>query len=120
MNEEIWVDIEGFEGLYQVSNMGRVRSLDRWISRKDGRKRFYKGELMKPYNDKGYNCVHIGGKRGKVVKIYRLVAQAFVEGYFEGAEVDHIIPVKNGGTDEGKIRMPSRKYTHGHRPLHRF
>ena len=98
--KEVWRDIEGYEGLYQVSNMGRVRSLDRTNVYSDGRKVTHKGMIMKPYkNNKGYNCVHIGGRKGKVVCIYRLVAMAFVDGYFEGAEVDHIIPVKNGGKD---------------------
>ena len=47
MNEEIWKDIPGFEGLYQASNWGRVRSLDRVVTRKDGRKQLYKGKLLK-------------------------------------------------------------------------
>lgn len=88
--EEIWRDIEGYEGIYQVSNIGRVRSLN---YNKTG-----KVKLMKPYVEKsGYRGVTLKGKR---YRVHRLVAKAFVEGYFEGAVVDHIIPVSNGGTDE--------------------
>lgn len=38
MEKEIWNDIDGYEGTYQVSNMGRVRSLDRTITYPDGKK----------------------------------------------------------------------------------
>ena len=38
--KEVWKDIKGFEGFYQVSNMGRVKSLERTITRKDGRTDF--------------------------------------------------------------------------------
>jgi len=34
---EVWKDIKGYEGLYQVSNLGRVKSLERTITRKDGK-----------------------------------------------------------------------------------
>ena len=49
--EEIWKDIKGYEGLYQVSNMGRVRSLDRDIVttyRGTVHTRHYKGRIIKP------------------------------------------------------------------------
>ena len=46
---EIWKDIEGYEGLYQVSSFGRVRSLDRTVICKDGRKLKYNGVIKKPY-----------------------------------------------------------------------
>ena len=34
--KEIWKDIEGYEGLYQVSNLGRVKSLKRFVNSKNG------------------------------------------------------------------------------------
>ena len=43
MNEEIWKPIEGYEGLYEVSNTGRVRSLDRY----DSRNHFRRGRILK-------------------------------------------------------------------------
>lgn len=42
--EEIWRDIAGYEGLYQVSNMGRVKSLERTLTRKNGRKMLIKNK----------------------------------------------------------------------------
>ena len=45
MSEEIWKDIEGYEGLYQVSNYGRVRSLDRYVKQNHNTKQLKKGKL---------------------------------------------------------------------------
>ena len=100
---EVWkpivTDKEDYTGLYEVSNLGRVRSLDRevwsgsnWYTKK--------GQIMKGSVDKnsGYTSIVLykNGK-DKTYRIHRLVAFAFVEGWFEGAVVDHIIPIKNGG-----------------------
>lgn len=47
MTDEIWKDIKGFEGIYQVSNKGRVRSLDRFVKYVDRESVFKKGEIRK-------------------------------------------------------------------------
>lgn len=75
--KEIWKDIKGYEGKYQVSNMGRVRSLDR-IDRA-GAKR--KGQILKPnIESNGYVRVHLAdGKGYNRESVHRLVAEAFVE-----------------------------------------
>lgn len=67
--EEIWKDIKGYEGLYQVSNLGRVRSL------KYGKERVLKTQLDKD----GYECLMLykNGKH-KTCRIHRLVAEAFI------------------------------------------
>lgn len=82
--EEIWRDIEGYEGLYQVSNLGKVRSL-RYKNRDEVRELF-----LKPHN-RGYLQVELykDGK-GKTFTVHRLVAKAFVEGYAENKVVNHI------------------------------
>ena len=76
---EIWKDIPDFEGSYQVSNMGRVRSVDRVVTFKDGSTRKYKGRVRKPFIDnKGYEQVklYINGRcNGK--SVHRLVLGAF-------------------------------------------
>lgn len=84
---EIWKDIEGYEG-YQVSNLGRVRSIDRTVIR-GGSKMKRKGMIRKPMpTNKGYLHVHIVNK--PTIVVHRVVAKAFVPGYFEGAQVNHI------------------------------
>lgn len=80
---EIWKDIEGFEGSYQVSNEGRVRSLPRY-KRKTER-------ILKPSpNNVGYMLVQLrsGGKERKSKLVHRLVMQAF-EPITEFMEVNH-------------------------------
>lgn len=75
--EEVWKDVVGFEGLYKVSNLGRVKSLDRWLVYKDGRRRFYKGRVLNPVIDThGYETFQLGRK--KHAKTHRLVALQFV------------------------------------------
>ena len=79
--EEIWRDVEGYEGLYQVSNMGRVKSLDRYGPHNKGGRRLIKGRVLKPKKNKeGYE--HLTLCRDgclRYFRVNRLVAQAFVE-----------------------------------------
>lgn len=76
-DNEIWRDVRGYEGLYQVSNQGRVRSLDRVLTYKNGAKHNYKGKVLKPVlNNMGYETVSFGRKRHQF--IHRLVAGAFI------------------------------------------
>ena len=79
---EQWVVAPGFEGYYEVSNLGRVRSIDRIVTDKLGRhKRLLKGAIMTPRKDRdGYLIVHFRykGKDYPNIKMHRLVAQAFI------------------------------------------
>ena len=91
---EIWKDIRGFEGLYQVSNMGRVRSLDRDIVttyRGTVHTRHYKGKILVPRkSSQGYYYVVLADSGVHTREaVHRLVAKAFVDGYKDGAIVNH-------------------------------
>lgn len=99
---EVWKIIKGYENYYEVSNQGRIRSLDREIIYSDGRKCFIKGRIMKLNRvPKGYLQVNLT-KNGKykTFKVHYLVAINFVEGYFEGAEVDHINTIRDDNKAE--------------------
>lgn len=77
-NEE-WRDVEGYEGFYQVSNLGRARSLDRYIN--NGKfERLIKGRLMKFFYDKdGYAKVSLcKNNSNKNPFVHRLVSKAFI------------------------------------------
>lgn len=77
---EIWKDIIGYEGLYQISNLGRVKSLPR--HRVVGWADYWSEEkiLKQSINNGGYKYLwlHKNGER-KTYKIHRLVATAFLE-----------------------------------------
>ena len=62
---EIWKDVPGYEGAYQASNLGNVRSLDRIVTRSDGVSAYTKGKVLKPtYNKKTkYHKVTFAGKQ---------------------------------------------------------
>lgn len=93
MIEEIWKDIEGYNGVYQVSNMGRIRSF------KGRNTRILKGSSHLD----GYRVVRLvlGGK-GKTLTQHKLVAKAFCEGYEKGLSVDHINGIK---TDNRAVNL---------------
>ena len=81
--KEIWKDIEEWEGYYQISNIGRVKSLARMILGSNGQIYHVKERILKPHLDKkGYYTImfHKNHERKpKLIYVHRLVAQAFVE-----------------------------------------
>ena len=87
---EEWRDIKGYEGLYQVSNTGKVKSLERTVRIGRGY-RTVTEKIMKPReNNHGYLQLHLcrEGKR-KLCRIHRLVAQAFLPNPDNLSEVNH-------------------------------
>lgn len=78
---EIWKDVAGYEGYYQISNLGRAKSLDRVVKRKNQPDLPLVGKILKPRTGKnGYDYVILrrDGK-GKTAYIHRLVAEMFIE-----------------------------------------
>lgn len=90
--QEIWKDINGYEGLYQVSNLGNVRSMDRIVIYSDGRKVKTKGKLLKPTMRKsGYYYVSLSRNSDcPKFDVHRLVAQAFVDNPYNHPVVNHL------------------------------
>lgn len=95
MKEEIWKDIEGFEGLYQVSSFGKVKSIGRTIYKQDrwGRVQEYylKEKILSYYiNSSGYCVVNLyNGEKCVHKLIHRLVAIAFISNPDNLPEVNH-------------------------------
>jgi len=88
---EIWKDVLEFEGIYQVSNLGNVKSLDRVskVKHKSGTEynRVFKGTTLIPQpNSKGYLRVCVGGKQNFV---HRLVALHFLDNPEKHPIVNH-------------------------------
>jgi hypothetical protein len=79
---EEWRDIEGYEGLYQVSSIGNVRSVDRFIWRPGQRKlAFLRGKPMKFFtSDSNHRVVSLRiGPFKQHLQVHRLVAAAFID-----------------------------------------
>ena len=92
---EIWKPVIGYEGLYDVSNLGRIRSLN---YRRTG-----KTFILKPVLCSGYYVVNLWkNKKRSLFKLHRLIAQVFVPNPDNLPEVDHISTIK---TDNRAINI---------------
>lgn len=110
---ETWKEIKGYEGYYEVSDEGRVRSLDRIAT--DGRR--LKGKILEGSIDSyGYKVVGLS-KGGKATqhKIHQLVLGAFSDNPNNLPDVDHINAVK---TDNRLVNLRyTDPYGNTHNPL---
>lgn len=110
MNEE-WRPIEGYEGLYEVSNTGQVRSLDMYVKSRYGNYRLHKGKVLSPAKDtNGYLTVLLScnGKH-KSIRVHRLVAQTFILNPDNLSEVNHKDEDKTNNSVEN-LEWCDRKY----------
>lgn len=104
-NEEEWRSIRGLEGYYEVSSLGRVRSMNRIAVRIDGIQLTYRGRILKAIpNARGYWTVWPTKNRKKITKrVHFLVAEAFLGPRPDGMEACH--------KDDDKSRnIPSNLY----------
>jgi hypothetical protein len=95
--KEKWVTIENYEGYYEISNLGNVKSLEKTITDILGRKTLYKEKLLKSRIDKkGYIEVTLTkDKFRKHFKVHRLVALHFIGNKYNKPQVNHISGVKS-------------------------
>lgn len=99
MECEDWKPIVGFDGLYEVSSLGRVRSLPRVVIDKNGKRtRYLKGRILQNVcAQTGYHMVslHRNAERVSRRTVHRLVMEAFNPISKEGLIVDHINGVRH-------------------------
>ena len=100
MTVEEWRSIPGYEGLYEVSSFGRIRSLDHYANQltRHGEitRHIYRGRVLKPrVAENGYYYVHLS-KNGikKTVKNHRMVAEVFLPNPDNLPQVNHVNGVK--------------------------
>ena len=97
-NKEEWRDIQGFEGLYQVSNLGNIKSLPRIKYYVDGRIRHNNEKVISLTHKDGYTEVRLHKPKdvkGRIYKVHILVAQAFVPNPENKPYIDHINTVRD-------------------------
>lgn len=88
--DEIWKYIPDYEGLYQVSNYGRVKSVERKVRKSNGLLMLVREKICKPYSCRGYMYVTLskdGNQPNK--KVHRLVAEAFIPNPNNYPDVNH-------------------------------
>lgn len=99
---EIWKPIVGYEGLYEISNYGNIRSMPRVIMRKDGKPYAVKTiKVLKPCYDKdGYLRIELNNNGvAKKYYVHRLVANSFIPNNSNKSQVNH----KNAVKDDNSI-----------------
>lgn len=97
---EIWKDIPGFEGLYQASNIGRIKSLNRY-KQNHSKKEIINEKILKQHKDlDGYYKIALC-KNGKYYQtnVHRLIALTFIPNPLNLPQVNHIIAISDGGTN---------------------
>ena len=108
---EMWVDITGYEGRYQISTYGRVKSLARFRKTKGGGKTWMPEKIMalsikkdtgrtKPYAEVRFRNGGTRTERCKAFLVHRLVANAFIKKLEKGEQVDHI----NGCHNDNRVQ----------------
>ena len=101
MNEEIWKDIEGYDGRYQVSNRGRIKSLPH-VQKNRYSKYTTKEKILAPrFDGDGYCCaaLYTGGKR-EDRRVHRIVAETFIPNPEGKAFINHKDGVKTNNSVE--------------------
>ena len=113
--KEIWKDIEGYEGLYQISNLGNVKSLHRIANIPNGHRKV-KERILKQTENRGYRAVIISKeKTRKEFSAHRLVAFHFIPNPENKPEVNHI----DGNKSNNKVEnlewvTPSENIRHSY------
>lgn len=89
---EVWKQIEGYEGIYEISNLGNVKSLSRLVNNHSGFKKQLKEKILKNHISKtGYFVTDLkNNNERKTFKIHRLIAFAFIDKVIGKEYVNHI------------------------------
>ena len=108
--------VKNYEGIYEVNELGEVRSVDRVVEYRDGRVRNYKGKVLKLKMDKqGYAMVglHKNGVR-KMCLVHRLVAEAFLPNPDNLPEIHHLNHERNDNRAENLAWVTSAEQKDEH------
>lgn len=117
--EEVWKDIPDYNGRYQASNLGRVRSTDKTVLKSNGCSEIYKGRVLKTFEATGgYLYVRIAEEQNKFhsVRLHRIIAKTFIPNPHNLPQINHINENKKDNRAEN-LEWCTGKYNtnYGHR-----
>src|SRR5699024_7234595 len=100
--EEIWKPVVGYEGIYEVSSLGRVKSCERTIIRSNGREINFPDKIMKPsINHKGYLIIKLRKNVKRTDRFeQRIVSKAFIDNTLNKEQINH----KNGNKKDNRAQ----------------
>lgn len=107
----MWKPLKNYNGFYEISSEGRVRSVDRTITRSDGVNLFCKGIELKPTIDKyGYVRFSVSiNKKKETLKMHREVAKVFIPNPEKKEQVNHINGIKHDNKVENLEWMTNQE-----------
>jgi hypothetical protein len=98
---EVWKDVVHYEGYYQISDLGQLRSVDAWVDSNGGGKRLRKGQIIITWLWNGYERAHLSkNNQRKTVSIHRLVATAFIANPDRKTTLNH----RNGIKSDNRVQ----------------
>lgn len=117
-DSEIWKDIPGYNGRYQASTLGRIRSTDRTVIKSNGVSVFYKGKILEPFvSTGGYLYVRIADEINNFhpKRVHRLIALTFILNPNNYTEINHIDEIRMNNKVEN-LEWCTKKYNtnYGH------
>lgn len=116
---EIWTDIKGFEGYYQISSMGNVRSLDRYRKASHNSQSLIKGHILSLHLSRnGYVVADLHkNKKHTRKEVHRLVAEAFINNPDNLPEINHKDEDKTNN-QISNLEWCTRSYNKRYKDLH--
>lgn len=109
---EEWKDVTGYEGLYQVSNFGRIKALAKYIDHPTGSKSYRKEKILSgKINKDGYCVVTLTkNKKQKCLLVHRLVAEAFIDNPNNYPIINHIWENQKNNNNVSNLEWCSVQY----------
>ena len=98
--QELWKEIPGYEGYYEISTLGRIRSIPRYVNTKGNATRLVQGNIKTIHINKyGYNIITLHKERkANTFTVHQLMAITFIPGFVKGTQINHIDGNKTNNT----------------------